>query len=237
MYINESLYLKYIVLWLFKFYSIKSSQLKVFFFTILKFQSCQFSSCHFMGLQKRIVKFHKGGGEGIRLSCCELLKFFVSIFWSSKIFNFLRVILGSSSFFVWSFTKWGNGNGVCVFFMWTSKVFYFYILKFLNLFLSFWGSLMFCVKFHKGGNRIFAFLLETSKVFCFEVFNFLPVNLGVFENFVWSFHKQGKGVCAFLHVNFEIFFGFFFSKFWNLQFSSCYFGCFKWGEIMLGALF
>jgi hypothetical protein len=29
--------------------------------------------------------------------------------------------------------------------------------------------------------------------------------LGVFNFFVWSFHKWGNRVCAFLHMNFESF--------------------------------
>jgi hypothetical protein len=59
---------------------------------------------------------------------CELWKFSIFVFWSSRIFNFLLVTLGVLKNFVWSFHK--GGNKVCAFFMWTLQVFYFRILKF-----------------------------------------------------------------------------------------------------------
>jgi len=51
-----------------------------------------------------------------------------------------------------------------------------------------------------------------------------------------KFHKQENEMCAFLLLNFE---GFCFGilKFQSLQFASCHFGGFTWGEIMLGVFF
>ncbi len=118
---------------------------------------------------------------------------------------------GFSNFCV-KFHKWGNG-GMCLFFMWTLKVFCICILKFWNLQFSscqFGGSYFFCVKFYKGANKVFSCLLETSKVFCFGILKFWSLqffscHFGVFKFFVRSFHKSWNMVCTFLHVNFEIF--------------------------------
>jgi hypothetical protein len=55
---------------------------------------------------------------------------------------------------------------------------------------------------------LFFWKLERFFVLIFwssEVFNFFLIILGVFNFFVWSFHKQGNGVYAFLHMNFKIF--------------------------------
>jgi hypothetical protein len=85
----------------------------------------------------------------------------LKVFWSSKVFNFLLVILGAFNVFMWSFTKgeiehfifflkfqrsfvlvfWSTKVfnfllvilGVFKFFMWILKVFYFCILKLWNL--------------------------------------------------------------------------------------------------------
>jgi hypothetical protein len=59
----------------------------------LKFQSLQFSSCHFGGLQKICVEFSQAKKQGMHLSTFEFWKFLNFLFWNSKIFNFLLVIL------------------------------------------------------------------------------------------------------------------------------------------------
>jgi hypothetical protein len=75
---------------------------------------------------------------------------------------------GSSKKFVWSFTS--EEMGYVFFFMWLLKLF---VCIFSSIFfLSFWGSLIFRVKFHKGGYKVFDFFLGTSKVFCFSILKF-----------------------------------------------------------------
>jgi hypothetical protein len=70
--------------------------LKIFCFGILKFYSFQFSSYEFW-------------------------RFFVLVFWNSRIFIFLLIILRVFHFFVWSLTR--GERGYLPFFLWTLKDF------------------------------------------------------------------------------------------------------------------
>jgi len=215
--------------------------LKVFNFLLIIFGS----SFSFFGVG--------GGWRG--LCSCEFWTFFVLLFWS---FQFLRVFCftilkfqtfqtfflsfcGSLKKFVWSFE---GGKGLFAFLLVNFESFlflYFEISESLIFFLSFWRSSFSLCEVSQG--QRWGICFSSSELCKFFVlvfwssrnFNFLLVILGS-SIFCVKFHKQENEMCAFLLVNFE---GFCFGilKFQSLQFASCHFGGFTWGEIMLGILF
>jgi hypothetical protein len=90
------------------------------------------------------------------------------------------------------------------------------------------------------GYLLFFWKRQSSFVLIFwssKVFNFLLIILGVFKKIcVKSSQVRKHGMCLFFMWILKIF-CFCILKIWNLQFSSCHFGGFTWGKIMLGVLF
>jgi len=137
MYINEPLYIKYIVVYLFKFYSNKFSQFRFvnlghyyflvslgfFSFVLIDFRSPQFfflqvfvNFGQLMGLQFIFVNFGQFGGfffkyqvwRSLALILWTCLVFsFFFFFWSSGVFNYFLFILGVFIYFY--FFLWGDG--------------------------------------------------------------------------------------------------------------------------------
>ncbi len=148
----------------------------------------------------------------------KLQRSFVLVFWSSKVFNFLLVILGVFKFFWVKFHKWGNG--VCAFFsceLWRFFVFIFWNSRIFNFLLVILGVFNFFVwSFTRGEMGYFLFFLWTLKVFCFDILKFQNLqfsscHFGVF-NFLcevsqarkWSMCLSSYELWRFLFWYFEI---------------------------------
>jgi len=145
---------------------------------------------------------------------------------------------GSSKKFVWSFHKWGNG--VCAFLHVNFEKFlfsYFEIPK-SSISLVILGVFnFFCVKFIRG-ELWYYFSFGNFKGLLFWYIEILKSSI------FFSFWESSKNLCEIFtseetwYVPFFMWilkvFYFRILKIWNLQFSSCHFGGFTWGKIMLG---
>jgi hypothetical protein len=109
--------------------------LKVFCFLILKFRNIQFSSCflfYFLFFYFFNFLCEVSQGERYLLLFWKLGRYFVLVFRSSELFNFLPIILGLQIFCV-KFShgrKWGMCLSSCEFWKFSVFIFWICILKF-----------------------------------------------------------------------------------------------------------
>ncbi len=201
--------------------------LSVFCFTILKFQSFQFSSCILGCLIFFVWSSTRGRWDFFLFLETSNLSF-VLISWSSKVYKFLLSFWGSSKNLseVSQAKKWG----MCLssYELWRLFVFVFWNFEVFNFLLVILGVFNFFVWSSTRGEIEFFFSsceFWRSFVLVFwssEIYNFLLIILG-FSIFCVKFHKWGMCFSScelwrilFWYIKIPIF-SIFFLSFWRFQ--------------------